>query len=294
MRTITLSTLLFFATPGIALAQDDSAPGSAADGLLGGPNVEVEAETPTLVERDLEGQLRPLETRAEVAAIGLLGLTDDEREAVDVLILERAALADEIASDNRQLLNQLRSAASAASNNEGAGTRGRRGGASRELMGQLREALAPMLSQEPLVDHFAAALPEASQAQYKAIVAEWYEANSAEARAGMNGGMNGNMNARPARARVAGALQAVRLEIRNALQRGSDERTDRLDRMIAALELTPEQEGTVRQMIREFNEANKDLDDADKANRSKLMQSIFNMLEPEQRRKAIRNLQQQR
>ncbi|MEL6796598.1 MAG: hypothetical protein AAFO89_07205, partial [Planctomycetota bacterium] len=185
-----------------------------------------------------------------------------------------------------------------ASNEEGAEARGRRGGASRELMGQLREALAPMLSQEPLVDHFAAALPEASQAQYKAIVAEWYQANSAEARAGMNGnmngGMNGNMNARPARARVAGALQAVRLEIRNALERGSDERTDRLDRMIAALELTPEQEGTVRQMIREFNEANKDLDDADKADRSELMQSIFNMLEPEQRRKAIRNLREQR
>ncbi|MEL6499408.1 MAG: hypothetical protein AAFZ67_00440 [Planctomycetota bacterium] len=284
MRTLTLSTLLGLAASGAALAQNEATP----EDVLGGPSVEVEAETPTLVERDLEGQLRPLETRAEVAAIGLLGLTNDEREAVDLLILERAALADEIASDNRQLLNQLRSAASAASNEEG--VRGRRGGASRELMGQLREALAPMLRQEPLVDHFAAALPEASQEQYKAIVAEWYEASSAEARAGMNDGMND----RPARARRGGAMQAVRIEIRNALKRGSDERTDRLDRMIAALELTPEQEGTVREMIREFNQANKDLDDADKADRSKLMQSIFNMLEPEQRRKAIRNLREQR
>ncbi|MEO1511317.1 MAG: hypothetical protein AAFU70_04515, partial [Planctomycetota bacterium] len=262
-----------------------------------GPSVEVERDAPTLVERDIQGTLRPLETRAEVAAIGLLGLTDAEREAVDLLILERAALADQIAGDNRQLLNQLRSAASAASNEEGA--RGRRGGANRELMDQLREALAPMVSQEPLVDHFAAALPEAYREQYKAVVAEWYEESSADARAGMENmggmdGMEGRVRARVAGSRRGVAMQAVRLEIRNALHRGSDERTERLDSFVATLGLTPEQEGTVRTMIREFNQANKDLAEADKADRSELMREIIALLEPEQRREAIRNLREQR
>ncbi len=258
---------------GAALGQGED------DALLGGPPVEVEAATPTLVERDYEGKLRELDVRAEVAAIGLLGLTDAEREDVDALIQQRAALADQVVFENLELIVQLQSVMNAGE----PGQRGRGGGAGRELFMQMIEALAPMRAQEPLVDHLADALPASVHGQYRAIVAEWYEAQASEA--------SGDARERR-RGRMGGRLGAMRTELRAAYERGVADRTQRIDDLIARLDLTPEQEGEVRRMITDFTQ--KTGGEPTEAQRAELFRQILGTLGPEQRRKALESIRRER
>ena len=262
---------------GLASGQDDAP--------LGGPSVVVEADTPTLVERDYEGALRPIEGRAEVAAIALLGLSDAEREDVDALVLERAKLVDEIVFDNLELFTQLQSARS--SLEEGARAGRRPGGDEREVVARFLDAVAPLREQEPLLDHYAAALPEAKREQYRAIVNEWTRASS-EAAAGGTGERRA--------ARMAGRrgpeMAGIRAELRAAYDRGVADRTGRLDSLIDRLELTPEQEGEVRAMIRAFGEANGR--EPTQAERADLLREILALLEPEQRREAIKRIREDR
>ncbi|MEO0630251.1 MAG: hypothetical protein AAFY46_05940 [Planctomycetota bacterium] len=259
------------------------------EGLLGGPTVTVERDAPTLVERDLEGRLRPLETRAEVAAIGLLGLTDAEREAVDILILERAELVDGIVFDNLELLTQLQSARSSMEPGSG----GRRTGEQRELFMKMMDMIAPLREREPLVDHYAAALPEESREHYRAIVAEWNEAQASESRGGMQGMGEGRREPRGARGggrmggRMAG-IAGIRTELKASYERGAADRTERLDSFIAKLGLTPEQEGQVRGMISDSIQAAEG--EPSQAQRAELFRKVLEMLEPDQRRKAIEAL----
>ncbi len=271
MRRAMHPTLLCLALAGCAAAQDDSP--------LGGPSVSIEPAAPTLVERDLEGRLRPLDARAEVAALGLLGLTDAEREKVDALVLERAALVDRIVFDNLELLTQIQSAQAAMQGNE----RPRPDDGQRDLFWKMIDTIAPLRAQEPLVDHYAAALPETARERYRALVSEWNDAQADEAAADPS---------RPQRARPRAAgfmrgsdIAGIRTELRAAYERGAADRAQQLDALLARLGLTPEQEGEVRAMIRAFGETHGG--NPTQAQRARLFRDILTRLEPEQRRRAI-------
>lgn len=290
LLTLGLAMGLMAGLAGGVMSQDDG------ESLLGGPSVTIEADAPTLVERDYEGRLRELDTRPEVAAIGLLGLTDAERQNVDALVLERAKLVDAIVFDNLDLLTQLQTVRSNAQAGQGAGEGTGRGmdESQRATVREFFQAVAPLREQEPLVDHFAAALPEAKRETYRALVREWNEAQAAEAagdesqqrrRRGPGG--------QGSRGPVRGAdMAAIRIEMRAAYDRGVADRTQRLDSLIDRLELTPEQEGEVRAMIRAFGEANGQ--NPTQAQRAELMRQILATLEPEQRRAAIERMRADR
>ncbi|MEM7623848.1 MAG: hypothetical protein AAF235_11680, partial [Planctomycetota bacterium] len=233
--------------------------------------------------RDLEGRLRPLETRAEVAAIGLLGLTDAERETVDVLILERAELVDGIVFDNLELLTQLQTARAGMRGGERTGRRP--SGEQRELFAKMMDVIAPLREQEPLVDHYAAALPEATREQYRAIVSEWSEAQASEGQDGM--GMGERRRGRAvggSGSRMAG-IAGIRMELKASYERGAADRTERFDGFIAKLGLRPEQEGEVRRMVTDLVQQNGG--EPTRAQRAELFRTVLEMLDPEQRRAAI-------
>lgn len=273
-RLLTLGLVVGLA--GTTIAQEEG----QGEPLLGGPPVEIEVDEPTLVERDYAGKLRPLETRAEVAAIRLLDLNDEEREAVDALVLERAKLVDGIVFDNLELLTQLQTARSAMTPGSGQ----RPSGEQRELLIKMMDMIAPLREQEPLLDHYAEALPEAKRNQYRALVNEWNNAQASEAPVGM-GGRAGGRRAMVENASIAG----IRTELRSAYERGAAERTERLDDLVARLELTPEQEGEVRRLITDFAQqaAQQNGGEPTQAQRADLFREILGLLEPEQRRKAI-------
>lgn len=270
---------------GAALGQAEPSP---MDGLLGGPPVQVEPNAPSLVERDFEGMMRPLDVRPEIAAMGLLGLTDAERKAVDELIDARAALVDRVVYDNLELLTQLQQARANAQSGE---ERKPEDAANRRAVaGQFREAVAPLMAQEPLAEHFAEALPAEHRDQYLAIVKEWHEAQAGESAEGMNGAMNEQRRPRGLR---SPAMAGVRLEMRAAVERGRADRQERGAQLVEMLDLTPEQEAEVRAMLRAFGDAN-DGEQPTQAQRRELMQRILATLPEDQRRRAMENMRNRR
>ena len=295
-RIMTLGLVLGIA--GSATAQD--AP------PLSGPAVETQAEAPSLIERDFAGTLRPLEARAEFAAVRLLGLSAEELVPVEAIIEARGAEVEAIVFDNLLLLTELQTARS----NAGGG--GDFLGGDAELRGRMMRAIAPLIQGEPLVDRVAAALPEDSREPYRALVDEWYEAQAAEApprgmpgdravrgnrdRRGDRGEMNSENGARgagrPERtggarfARRIAELQAVGLEVKNAYERGSAGRTADLEAALEAMHLTPEQEGEVRRILTAVFVENGGK--PTEAQRSEAFREVFELLTPEQRREVLK------
>lgn len=270
---------------GAALGQDDT---STMDTLLGGPSVTVEADRPSLVEHDYEGELRPLEVRPEIAAIGLLGLTEAEREAVDALIDARAALVDQVVTKNMDLFTELRAARESAGEGQRQdqdATKSRRDTASR-----FREALAPLLEQEPLAEHYAEALPGEKRDEYLALINEWRDAT---AKAAAGDPMGGEVaERRPRGPQQSPAMAGVRMEIRAAVERGRDERRDRSAELVKRLDLSPEQESTFRGMLREAGDANDGK--PTQAQRREIMQKFLATLPEDQRRRAMEALRERR
>ena len=281
-------------------AQPDSEPDpepAPAPAVLGGPAVELGDMAPTLVERDYEGMLRDLGVRPEVAAIGLLGLTDAEREAVDRLIDARATLVDRVVSENLDLFTELQTARAAGQNGAEMGgdagearTRERSEASAnrREVADRFYQALEPLLAQEPLAAHFAAALPAEKREAYHTLILEYTRAQeeaSSEAprqRAGTRGGP---------RARPEG-MAGIRTEIRAAVERGFADRNQRTESLIARLGLTPEQEREVRDIIRAFGESVGG--NPTQEQRRELMQRILAVLPPEQRSTALEAIRKDR
>jgi hypothetical protein len=246
------------------------APAAGQEALLSGPSVGEEASAATLIERDYEGKLRPLEVRAEFAAVDLLGLSPGDRAAADAVIAERGALVETVVFDNLVLLTELKTARAAAAPG------GDPLGGNRELRRKMSRAMEPLNEGGPLVDRMAAALPEASRGEYRRLVEEWYDA-AAQEMPSEGGGRRGKA--------FAVRLRALGEEIRAAYERGVAGRTERLDEIVAVLDLTPEQEGEVREIIRRsFTESG---GKPTEAQRSAVIQAVFEKLTPDQRRTAI-------
>ncbi|MGP1273335.1 MAG: hypothetical protein ACTS22_08365 [Phycisphaerales bacterium] len=269
-------------------------------GVLGGPAVEAAASRPTLVERDYEGKLRPLEVRAEFAAVGLLGLTDDERAEADEVIEARGAEVEAVVFDNLLLLQEVQTARASAPVEAGWL------GGDPALRGRVMEVLRTLTEGEPLVDRIAASLPEESRATYRALVDEWYEAQAAEGgergraadrgerrREGRGQGRPGGRGAQggPAFGRRIAELQAVGLEVKSAYERGVAGRIADRESFIASLSLEPEQEAEVRAVFQRLFEESEG--QPTEAQRSEAVAEVFRLLTPEQRREAIRNLRRQ-
>lgn len=87
-------------------------------------------------------------------------------------------------------------------------------------------------------------------------------------------------------------IAGIRTELKASYERGAADRTERLDGFIAKLGLTPEQEGQVRRMITDLAQQNGG--NPSQAQRAELIRKVLEMLEPDQRNQAIRNLREQR
>ncbi|MEM8758136.1 MAG: hypothetical protein AAGF47_10190 [Planctomycetota bacterium] len=255
------------------------------ESLLGGPAIEAAAERPTLVERDYEGKLRPLERRAEYLAVGLLGLTDAERADADAIIEERAALADSIVFDNLSLLTELQAARSGG--DERAGWLG----GDRDLRRRVLETVRPMMAQEPMADRIADALPAEARNEYRRLVDEYNEAfnaaqsdRQAQRPAGREGARRGIRTGGQRFAETRQRLRAVGQEIKSAYERGASARQADLESFLSTLELRPEQEGEVREIIRRGFEQSIDSKPTQEQ-RAAVIREVIEKLDPDQRRR---------
>lgn len=220
---------------GLSLLLSLVGPACGQDGTpLGGPSIDADTKAPTLVGRDYEGRLRPLERRPEIAALDLLGLSDDELAEAREVVAERAALTEKLVFQNLLLLTEI--GAALESTPAGSGFEA--------LEPMLREraetALSALWTGTPLVDQIEGVLPAPSRDEYRRIVNAWFAAAMAEERE-----LHPGLDATPFELvvrRIAGA------EIESAYQRGQAGRDAAYAEFLAKLDLDPETEGRVRRV----------------------------------------------
>ncbi len=240
--------------------------------LLKGPAA---AEAPaskaarTLVKRDYEGKLERLDIRPEPAAIAMLDLDAPTRRAADDITRHRAAQIAAALKAHRALLLEI----------QGANQAGDRAGAMPKIR-EFREK-APDLFEPPLVDRYVAVLPPDQVAEFKRLVNEYNQAFIADQVAERPQGA-----ARQAppemQARRLEAMQTIR-ELAQTLGATVQERRERLDAALLAVDASPEVGEKIRAIIRKAAESTTDGDLTPELRRQ-TNQQIMELLTPEQRR----------
>ncbi len=275
--------------------------------VLRGPKVEDHSlEHATLVKRDFSGALARLETRPEIAAVDLLGLSKEERAPVDAVLADRAAKISAFTLGHYDLLIKLQAA--------------RQGRARQELAGLMRDVRteAGELFSVSLADQVAAALPEPRREKFREMVEEYVKAlaveleNEDRAAAPGSRGRSPASPAKPADTpgshqsregaepmqdagrgakREPSAMSIRRVqgqlfvrEMARSFGSFVEDRREHADALLKAVEATPEQENKIRGMLREF--AAETSFKPTPQQRAELWGKIMKELTPEQRRKA--------
>jgi hypothetical protein len=247
----------------------------AQDAPLAGPNVSEAARATSLVQRDYEGRVRRLEVPPEEAALALLALDDASREATQRVLAERAAILDRLVLDNLPLLIRLRSAGAAGDRR-----------AQAAIAAELFVKAEPLRARGSLRDQLAAALPEAQRPRFHALVDEYWDAVVAERRAlGDRQGRLGILAGE--RLRVLGE-EVARSFARQLDRRGEEE----FERLLASLELRPDQEARVRRTAEEFIVGSKFRPSP--GQQAMFVARVMSMLDERQRERLARHLAQQR
>lgn len=256
---ISIFTILLLVLAPAALAQAADPPSP-----LSGPTVKERPATPGL-ERTFEGKTKPMDRRPEVAALDTLTLSDEERAQVGGVLVRREATMQRLIRENIDLL--LRAQAVREGNDPDA---------KRALMEDMREAFSDLAKDGTLAEQIAAALSPDNAAKFNEMNKEYWRALIKAPK---------DDAAKDRRAAARAALQVLGQEVRQAYERMIAEGKESLDRVIADLELSAEQEDRVRALVAEFGQKTK-LNPTPKA-RVALFGEIAKELTPEQRRRAF-------
>ena len=223
------------------------------DGGLGGPKV-TEAKAATLVVRDMSGRVQRLEVPPAEAALKFLGLSEEQKAKIDVVLAERATIMDSIVRDHLKEVVQL----------AGLGQSGvKPGGAApqidgkpdadaakvrteyRELMQGLIAAAEPLRKRGVLGQELQPILNTEQKALLRQLNEEYMQARiSDEVEAAKARGEV----LRPQQVLTTESLTFVGNEIKRAYERVVGQKSKDFEALIAALGLSPEQEGTIRKV----------------------------------------------
>jgi hypothetical protein len=207
---------------------------AAAQSPLAGPKVvEAGAATPTLVQRGYDGGVTRLDVSPEEAALALLNLDDGAKESTQRVLGERAAILDKIVLDNLDLLIELHTA----------GEAGDKATVVRIGLDLMRKS-EPLRARGLLRDELAKAMPAGRRDEFLRLVNEYWRAIGDEAKAKGKGRLGGVVEER---GRLLG--EAVKQSFERQVDRKGEEDFERL---LARLELRPEQETRVRHMAEDF------------------------------------------
>jgi hypothetical protein len=218
-----------------------SAEPPADEALLAGPSVVETTPTPTLVKRDMSGNLEILDRRPEIAAVDLLGLTPQERAPIDEMLTQRAAAVSSLLRDHYPLFLKLQGA-----------RQGRAGPMEMAPLIQEFRPLASDLLEPPLADRITPMLPDAKRPVFRNLIDEYLAAWSDNMARERSDGMG------PARATPAGGPQSgqrteiglLLREIARTLAATVEQRREQTDALLKRVQATPEQEAKIRAILR--------------------------------------------
>ena len=223
----------------LLLAPPTGTPPASTD-LLAGPAVEVAAEPVTLVRRDFEGRLEPLEEAADLEAIRLLALDADRRARVEAVVVDRQRHFDRIALGNYATVAEIGGLAQTMSRGRPADADEARRRA--RLLGLLRDLALEFAEFErrgSTLDECATILTPDELALARRLVAERTQAELAALAAA-------HPDATPPELETRARLEEFGRGVRASIGRFAASATAELERFRAELDLTPEQVETVR------------------------------------------------
>jgi hypothetical protein len=233
MRTFAAALLLALAAPAFGQANQP-----ARQDPLRGPQVRERPARRTLVERDLSGHLQRPDVPPEEAAIDLLGLDAEAKARVDQILAARAAILDQIVTDNIDLISRF-------ANARQAGDRAEQFAALEELSKKLQ----PLNARGKLGDELRAALPPEKTRDYDNLVSEYrraaVDADMAEAQA------RGERLTR-LQANLRENLASLGLQIKRSYERTIAAKAADFEQLIGQLNLTPEQDSKIRGFVTQF------------------------------------------
>lgn len=250
--------------------------------LLAGPAVVAEAEPRTLVRRDFEGRLEPLDEEAGLAAIRLLGADAGRMARIEAIVLDRQRHFDRIALENYAIIAEIGGLLPTLSRGRPADeAEARRRARLVALLGDLSLELVEFGKRGSLVDECAAILTPNEVAEARRLVAERMVAE-AEALAAANPGLTAEELERRAR------LDELGRRVRGSIERFAAGANAELERFRAELDLTPEQVETVRAVFGPIAIARleRNRDDRElRAEATRAFLAVYRTLDREQRAK---------
>jgi hypothetical protein len=205
----------------------------AGEPPLSGPALAPRVERATLVSYDMQNRLRAVETTAEHEAVGLLQLEGPAREAAERVLAARAARVDAFVAEHLFEFGQLDTAGKAGAKLDAA-----------ILLGRLMEAGWGLMTERPVREQVAEALPAPEAERFRGLIGEWRRAWWKQAYADARG-----KGERPPVWAVALAERGAELgqELGKSYERQASMGTLIADYLLAAVALTEEQ----RRMVSE-------------------------------------------
>jgi DNA-directed RNA polymerase subunit F len=279
-------------------AENPAGPKGADDDALAGPRVDKPSAAKTIVERNFDGALVRLDQRPEEAAAALLTLSPEEKKAVSDLFGQRSKKVSQLLYDHYDTFLQLQAARQSGVMRQGKVDPKER----EELAEKMREigraAAQAGLIRPPLVEQVAAVLPDDQAGELRRMVSEYMVALDQQNRREMGIDMQGAFSRpgapTPDQAERRGADQRMELnlllrEVARTFGAEVQERKERLDALVKAVDATPEQEAKITKILRETGEKNrgKKLSPEDRAD---VFRQILDVLTPEQRQLARERL----
>jgi hypothetical protein len=239
--SIAIAAFLVAACPSLAMQQEaDEKP------LLSGPSVDDQTEL-TLVNRNFSGEFQRLDRHPAEAAYQLIrsryAIAPENAAEIEEALQERRTVLDELVIDRLDLLIKFSN-----------------GGNDKdwsEAIAAVRKAMAPLAMKGMLGDRIRRHLPSDAAAEHqrlereyvRAAVADRIELLRAEARDGEV------VRGIGLRAHAIETLVGLGAEVKAAYERTLVQEGERLESLISSLNLSPEQEGKVRQIIGEYTDA---------------------------------------
>lgn len=270
MRTAQVMTAVVAMSAGVVFGQD-ARPEPNQEPVLKGPTVSAPATKPTLVEKDFSGKLKRLDVPAEEAALRLMKVDDAARSRIDTILSERAAIIDKAVIENIDLVVQIHNA----------GQSGDKAEALR-LFQEFAKKLEPLKARGKPVDEIASALPEDQREPYRALVSEYHQAQVADTMAQARG-RGEEMGLKQAAGREL--VGAIGLEIKRSYERQIGSRKEDFEKLLASLNLKPEQETRIRNMVTEYGQKTK-LNPSPEQKRA-MFGKIYKELDAEQRKALV-------
>lgn len=238
--------------------------------VLAGPRIAPEAKATSLVESEMTGGIKRLDVPPDEAALELLDLNDETKAACQRILVERAAALDAFVADNLTTLLE-------ASNARQAGDAAEARRLFRELMGRA----GPLRARGKLGDELRSVMPPEAAAEHRRLVEEYWRAIVAEA-----GGAGGGGDMQPRGGAIEReSIRAIGEEIRRSYERQAAERQGQLDEFLGAMNLPPERETKIRNIL--IDDFQKNQGKGDRASRFRTFMRVYRELEGEERQALV-------